>query len=149
MGKVVASYGNSVTQTVVGVFPEGGFGALAGYAVKAANSAMGQGVLNYVLDAHLHLGKKLWGGFTFPGTVTVFDDRVEFKPSFLVKIPIYQGIESISFPYGEVEEVETVKKGPLKLSGVLIKAKAGPFLIMAPFDTKSITSSLKPYVKLK
>ncbi|WP_298686646.1 hypothetical protein [uncultured Sphingomonas sp.] len=149
MGTVVASYGDNFTQRINAVFPDGGLNELAGYALKALGAATGNALMKPAMDFQNVVMKKLWGGMFFPGLVIVSDDSVEFKPAAIIKIPLYQGIERMVFPYADILAVERVKKGPLiKLSGLSIHTEKGEFLIMAPFDTTKILASLAPFVKL-
>ncbi len=144
---VIGQYGDSVTQTVNGVFPDGGIGNLAGYAMKAANTALGAGVMNHIMDASTYIQKKLWGGALFPGTVYVQDDQIRFEPSFFIKLPLYQGFSAIAFPYSDISSVEKVRKGPLRIAGVKINVGADHFLIMAPFDSDKIMRDVGPFVR--
>lgn len=148
MSELLGSFGDSITQTVNGIFPDGGVGNLAGYAIKAANSATGGSAINHLMDGHSYLMKKIWGGVPFPGTVKIFTDKINFVPSVFIKLPIYKGIELISIPYNDVVSIDKVKKGPLKLSGIKIGFTTGEFLIMAPYDTDKIIALLERKVKI-
>lgn len=149
MTKTLGSFGDSLTQTVSGIFPDGGIGNLAGYAIKALNSSSGSGALNYVMDAQSYVMKKIWGGTPFPGTVTIFTDKFQFKPSFFIHLPIYQGIEEISIPFCDIQSVEKVKKGLLKISGFKINLQDSEFLVLAPFATDKIISLMKDHVAIR
>lgn len=146
MSQLIGSFGNSITQTVNGIFPEGGLGGLATYAVKAVNAVSGVSVANHIMDAQFYVQKKVWGGMPFPGTLKLYDDKIEFVPSFMVKIPIYQGIQAISIPYRDIKSAEKIKKTFLKLSAVKLTLSGGEFLIAAPFATDNILAILRKYV---
>jgi hypothetical protein len=147
MSTLIGTFGDGFTQTVQGVFPNGGLGTLTNIVIKTVNTVIGQGLVNDLMEAEQHISKTMYSGSPFPGTVKIYDDKIDFIPSFWIKLPIYQGIEALSFSYQTIQRIEKTGTGFFKLPTVKLVLDQGEFLIVAPFAARKIIDMVQPLLQ--
>ncbi len=138
--------GDSLTQTIHGVFPEGGLGGLAKFAIDSAGRAVGASALSQVRDASMDHARSSLGGLPFPGYVEVYSDRYVFTPTFAQVLPIYSGVAKISIPIREITGVNTAEPTVLMVvrrKAVDVTFSGGRFRLLCDFDRDAILSALR------
>ncbi|WP_157081097.1 hypothetical protein [Novosphingobium naphthalenivorans] len=124
------------------IYPDGGLDDLSKYGLQTVFKVAGAGVAGIVTNVSEMVSKRILGGLPFPGTLYVYEDRLEFRPAFRLIGFIYKGIEEIIVPSSLIKLAEQKNKGLIVNYVEIFLHEGGSVKIASMLHSKKIAQAI-------